>query len=335
MPDESRRVVYAGLIGNLLVAATKGVATMITGSAAMLSETIHSVVDSGNEVLLLYGLKRASRPADDNHPFGHGRELYFWSFVVALLVFALGACISVYEGVTHLEDPTPVAHPLASYLVLGFSALFEGSSWIVAWRQFERVSGGRRFWEAFRRSKDPPTFMVLFEDSAALVGILIALLATWGSAGLRLPWADGAGAILIGLVLGATALLLVRESKSLLIGEPANRALVDSVVAIARGETRIAAVNGIATVQMAPAQVVVSLSLEFDPEMRTADIEAQIGALDEKIRSANPSVVAVFVKPQTAGAFREARNRRRQIEDSVGFENSGPLRADNQLPEDE
>ncbi|MEO8030367.1 MAG: cation diffusion facilitator family transporter [Gemmatimonadota bacterium] len=331
----SKRVIYAGLAGNILVAVTKGIAAVTSGSSAMLSETVHSVVDSGNELLLLYGLRRAARPPDHNHPFGHGRELYFWSFMVALLVFALGAGVSLYEGVLHLRHPVEISHPNANYVVLGLSFLFEGGSWLVGWRQFRRAQGSAGFWEAFRRSKDPPTFMVLFEDTAALVGIVIAVAATYLATTLKLPWADGLGSILIGVVLTVTALLLVRESKSLLIGEPANRAMTDSIVHIAQAESSIAKVNGVVTVQMAPEQVVVALSLEFGEDLRTSDIEEHVSALERKIRIAHPSVVALFIKPQTGSAFREARRRRQEVETSAGFDNQSPLRADNQLPEDE
>src|SRR5262245_36595125 len=175
----TRKSVYAALAGNLLVAATKGIAAAISGSSSMLSEAVHSVVDSGNEVLLLYGQKRAQRPPDAEHPLGYGRELYFWSFVVALLIFALGAGVSIYEGVMHILHPEPIRSPMINYIVLALAFVFEGGSWLVAFRQFRAAEGGHELFEAFRRSKDPPSFMVLFEDSAALLGIVFAAMGTF------------------------------------------------------------------------------------------------------------------------------------------------------------
>jgi cation diffusion facilitator family transporter len=194
----SPRVIYAALIGNLLVAVTKAVAAALTGSSAMLSEAVHSVVDTGNEVLLLYGIARSRRPSHLEHPLGHGRELYFWSFVVALLIFALGAGVSIYEGIRRLRDPEPITDPLVNYAVLGLAFLFEGWTWQLALRQFRTGQGSRGFLDAFRRSKDPPTFMILFEDSAALLGIGIATIGTFAATALGAPVADGIASILIG-----------------------------------------------------------------------------------------------------------------------------------------
>jgi cation diffusion facilitator family transporter len=303
----SRTAVYAALIGNLLVAATKGVAAAITGSSAMLSEAVHSVVDSGNEVLLLYGQNRAARPPDRDHPLGHGRELYFWSFVVALLIFALGAGVSIYEGILHIVHPEPIRQPVINYVVLALAFIFEGISWIVSFRQF-RAAGGRRFtfYEAFRRSKDPPSFMVLFEDSAALLGIALAAFGTAGAVTLHMPELDGVASILIGLVLATVAGLLARESKSLLIGEPAEGDFIESVQKIAAEVPGVVRVHGALTSHLAPDQVVVSLNLEFEDNLRVPQLEDVVLEIERRVRARHPEVTTLFIKPQTPRAFDDA-----------------------------
>ena len=306
----TRRSVYAALAGNLLVTATKTIAAVLTGSSAMLSEAVHSFVDTGNELLLLYGMRRASRHADAVHPLGYGRELYFWSFVVALMVFALGAGVSIYQGFLHVRSPQAISNPLVSYVVLAFAFVFEGGSWVVSVRQFNAAKGDLGYYEAFRRSKDPPLFMVLFEDSAALLGILIAAVGTYAATTLGLPEADGIASILIGLMLAITASLLARESKSLLIGERADRDLSASIMRIAESQKPAARANGLMTVQMAPDQIVVALSLEFADSLRAPDIEDYVLNLERAVRAAHPDVMALFVKPQTEKTFRDGAGTR-------------------------
>jgi cation diffusion facilitator family transporter len=305
-------VVYAALVGNLLVAATKTAATVYTGSSSMLSEAVHSFVDTGNEVLLLYGIHRAKGQADPEHPIGYGRELYFWSFIVAVLIFALGAGVSVYEGIAHIRDPEPIESPLVSYIVLGLAFVFEGVSWAVSLRQFNQSRGSLGIFDAFRRSKDPPAFMVLFEDSAALIGILIAAAGTFASVTLDAPVYDGVASVAIGLVLAATAVLLARESKSLLIGERADHALSDSILRIAGEEKSVARANGLFTVQLAPDQVIAALSLEFADELRAPEIENAVLDIEARVRAEHPEVVSIFVKPQTARTYRKAVEKLKQ-----------------------
>jgi cation diffusion facilitator family transporter len=306
----TRRVVWAALAGNILVAVTKAAAAAWTGSAAMLSEAVHSFVDTGNEVLLLYGIRRARRRADREHPIGYGRELYFWSFIVALLVFALGAGVSIYEGILHVMHPQPINDPLVNYVVLALAFLFEGSSWLVALRGFRSAKGTLGYYEAFRKSKDPPSFMVLFEDSAALIGIVLAAFGTFASASLGWPLADGIASILIGVVLAGVAALLARESKSLLLGERADRKLSDSILRIAEEASPATRANGVLTVQLAPDQILAALSLEFADDMRAPQIEEHVIAIEAKIRAAHPDVVTLFVKPQTAKTFKETVRKR-------------------------
>ena len=306
----SKPVIYAALLGNLLVAVTKSVAAAWTGSSAMLSEAVHSFVDTGNEMLLLYGLRRAGRRPDREHPLGYGRELYFWSFIVALLVFALGAGVSVYQGIAHIRHPEPITDPAVNYAVLALALLFEGGSWLISVRQFTAAKGPLGYYEAFRRSKDPPSFMVLFEDSAALLGILIAGLGTFSAVRLGIPEIDGIASILIGVVLGGVAVLLARESKSLLIGEPAARGLNDSILRIAGAQSSVTGANGVLTVQLAPDQIVAALSLEFADELSAADIEESVIEIERKVRAAYPEVVALFINPQTDKTFRQAMRQR-------------------------
>ena len=298
-------VIRAVFAGNLLVALTKFGAAAWTGSSAMLSEGIHSVVDAGNEALLLYGLRQAAGRPDRDHPLGYGREIYFWSFVVALLVFAVGAGFAFYEGITHILAPTPIQNPAVNYIVLGLSALFEGSTWWIALLNFKREQPISELFRAFRDSKDPPSFMVLFEDSAALIGLVIAFAGTYFSITLSLPVLDGIASILIGLVLATTATLLARETKGLLIGERADQRIVDEITGLAEEIEGVAHANDILTVHLAPRQIVVALSLEFDDELRTPEIEAKVSELERCIRRLHPEVVALFVKPQSRSGFKD------------------------------
>ena len=313
----SKTAVYAALTGNLLVAATKIAAAFWTGSSAMSSEALHSLVEQpGNEILLLYGQSRAARPPDAAHPLGHGRELYFWSFVVALLIFALGSGISIYQGVSQVHHPKPIQDPLVSYLVLALASVFEGAAWLVAFRQFRRTEarGGRGLYEAFRRSKDPPTFMVLFEDTAALLGILIAALGTYAASALHRPVFDGIASILIGVVLGAVAILLARESKSLLIGEAASHELANDIVALAAQDRSVLRVNGLLSAQLAPDQILIALSLEFADDLRVPQIEQSVIDIERRVRAAHHEVLALFVKPQTPKTYSEAAQRHFAVE---------------------
>jgi cation diffusion facilitator family transporter len=296
----SKRTVYAALAGNLAIAATKLVAAAVTGSSAMLSEGVHSLVDTGNEVLLLHGLHRSTLPPDDTYPLGHGRELYFWSFIVAVLVFALGAGVSVYEGVSHILRPEPMENVVVNYVVLGLSAIFEGISWTVAMRQFRAAKGDLGFLAAARRSKDPTTFTVLFEDSAALLGIALAAIGIFAAQRLGIPELDGAASIAIGLVLAFTAAFLARESKGLLIGERASRDLQRAIAAAAAEDPAITAVESVLTVHLAPDQVVVALTADFEDEVSAAEIERCIARLELRLEAEHEEISALFIRPRPA-----------------------------------
>jgi len=306
MPPRTTRplAVYAALAGNLAIAAIKFVAAAITGSSALFSEGVHSLVDTVNELLLLYGLKRAARPADLEHPVGHGRELYFWSFIVALLVFALGAGVSFYEGIVHLLEPRPMERPLVAYLVLAASFVCEAASWIVALREFRETKGARGYFAAFRASKDPTTFTVLFEDSAALLGLILAALGIAAAQVLGLPQLDGLASIAIGALLATASVLLARETKELLIGESARPHLRDSIVRLASADPGIRSANGVITMQMGPNEVFAALSAEFEDHLDTTQLEHCVNRIEAAIKQAHPEVIILFVKPQTAETWR-------------------------------
>ena len=307
MASASHKVVYVALGGNLMIAIAKFVAAGLSGSSAMLSEGVHSLVDTVNEVLLLYGLHRAGMPPDRSHPFGYGRELYFWSFIVALLVLAAGAGVSFYEGVMHIREPEAIKRPWINYAVLGVSFLFEGTSWLVALREFRARKGKLGYFEAFRLSKDPSTFTVLLEDSAALLGLLIALAGVVGAQAFDEPALDGVASLGIAGVLASFALLLARETKGLLIGEPAHPRVSGSILAIAAADPGVHAANGVLTVQMGPNQVVATLSAEFEDALTTPQIEACINRIEAQAKTIHPELLSLFIKPQTAETWRERR----------------------------
>ncbi len=302
-PTGSRLVVYAALFGNLAIAIAKFIAAGISGSSAMLSEGVHSLVDTLNEILLLYGLHRAEKSPDTLHPFGYGRELYFWSFIVALLVFAAGAGVSAYEGIQHIRHPQPATNHGLSYTVLGVSLLFEGTSWYIALREFRRSKGRMGYFEAFRRSKDPSTFTVLLEDSAALLGLGFALAGLLAAQLLEMPVLDGVASLCIAAVLAVTASLLARETKGLLVGEPAHPAVAKRIMAVAVTDPDLLRANGVTTMQMGPEQVVAMLSAEFEDDRRTPQIEACITRIETAVKDEFPELVALFVKPQTPEVF--------------------------------
>jgi cation diffusion facilitator family transporter len=293
----SRTAIIAALIGNLLIAVTKGIAALFTGSSAMTSEAVHSLVDTGNEVLLLYGQHRAAKPPDEEHPFGYGRELYFWCFVVALLIFAVGAGVSVYEGIIHIRHPEPIEQVWINFVVLGLAFVFEGVSWWFGWETFARVRKSRPIWATVVASKDPTSFIVLFEDSAALIGIAIAAIATYLSWTLGLPWIDGMGSILIGVVLALVSVLLARESKELLIGERASPRLTDDLRKTVEADPCVLAVVDITTTQMAPDQVIAALSVEIDQSLQVPQVESLIRRIEKGMHARFPQLFRIFIRP--------------------------------------
>lgn len=311
MAERSSKIaIYAALFGNLAIAVTKGVAAALTGSSAMLSEAIHSLVDTGNEALLLYGRHRANQPPDAAHPLGHGRELYFWSFVVALLIFALGGGVSFYEGVTHYLAPEPITKPAVAFIVLGMAFLFEGISFAIGYRQFLKArTSDAGFWKSFRHAKDPTIFTILFEDAAALAGILIAFAGTSLTLITGNEVFDAASSMLIGMVLAAVAVLLAREAKALLVGERADQAVTSAIQAAASKVDGVRSINAIVTMQLSPQQVIVNLNIDFDDSYGVRELEVAIAQLEEAVRASHTQVYAVFVKPQSSENFALSRER--------------------------
>ena len=265
----------------------------------MLSEGIHSLVDTGNQGLLLHGMKRAARPADKHFPFGHGKEIYFWSFVVAILIFAVGAGVSIYEGIRHMAHPEPIQNPMVNYVVLGLAMLFEGAAWYFALTEFTRAKGKWGYLEAVHRGKDPTLFVVLFEDSAAMLGLLVAFFGVLLSQLTGILYFDGIASVIIGLILGGTAIWLAYETKGLLIGEAADEKIIDAIRALLQETDGVDQVNEVLTMHMGPDFILVNLSIDFRDDIPAGDLEALIACLDTAIKNAHPAVKRVFIEAET------------------------------------
>jgi cation diffusion facilitator family transporter len=291
-------VIFGALFANLGIAIAKFVAAVITGSSSMLSEGFHSLVDSGNQLLLLFGQQRAKRTPDALHPFGYGRELYFWAFVVAILIFAVGAGISIYEGWRHVRAPEPLANPAINYAVLGTAAVLEGSSWGLAIRKFSQKKGNLGWWTAVKESKDPAAFIILFEDSAALAGLAVAAVGVWASHHWQDPRIDGVASIGIGVILATVAALLARETKGLLIGERADLRLVDRVRALVAASPGITAVNHVRTLHTAPDAVFVAISADFDDRLTMGEGETLIEDIETRLREEFRQISYIYVRPE-------------------------------------
>jgi cation diffusion facilitator family transporter len=303
MASESRIAIFAAIAGNVAIAATKLTAAFVTGSSAMLSEGIHSLVDTGNGGLLLLGLRKSRKPADAGHPFGHGKELYFWSLIVAILIFALGGGMSVYEGVTHLAHPK-LHDPTWNYVVLAVAFVFEGVSSIFALRAFVKEMAGKGVFETIHKSKDPTTFTVLFEDTAALLGLAVAFLGIFLGHQLHNPYLDGVASIIIGAILAVVAGFLAYESKGLLIGEGVDPETLASIRAIAGADAAVAEVKKSLTMHFGPADVLLTLDIKFKQQLTAAEITAGINRIEKKIRAQHPEIKHIFVE---AKAFTEGK----------------------------
>ena len=299
MASGPKVVVYAALFGNGLIALSKFAVASITGSSAMFSEAIHSVVDCGNQGLMLLGLKRASRPADAQHPFGYGMELYFWTFIVAILIFAVGSGISIYEGIGRILHPEPIKSPEWSYAVLTLAMIIEGIAWVIAYKEFEKTRGNQGYYAAIRKSKDPTVFTILFEDSAAMLGLVIALGGIWGAQTFNLPMLDGAASIGIGIVLALVAILLAVESKGLLLGESASPEVVRQIKQIISADPRITGVNEVLTMHLGPQDILLAVSADFDDGLTADLVERAISDFESEIKSLLPDVKRIFIEAQS------------------------------------
>ncbi len=294
----SKKAIYAALAGNSLIAISKFWAAAYTGSSAMFSEAIHSVVDTGNQWLLLYGLKRSKRPADQKHPFGYGMEVYFWSFVVAILIFGLGAGISLNEGIAKVKNPEPVVDPFINYIVIGCSVVFEAIAFSFAYKEFYKSKGSQNWIKAVRASKDPAIFTVLFEDFAALIGLLVAGVAIYLGDILNLPVLDGIASIMIGLILAVTASYLAIECKGLLMGESASEAVVSGIKNIIKEESHVLHINEILTMHLGPHDILLNLSLDFKDGLSSTNVETTISKLELGIKNKFPEIKRVFIEAQ-------------------------------------
>ena len=298
-PTASTRTLVVALLANLGIAASKFVAAFMTGSSAMLTEGVHSVVDSTNQLLLMWGRHAAKRPPDELHPFGYGRELYFWSFVVAVLVFSLGAGVSVYEGFLHIMHPEPAVSPVVAYAVLLVAFLLEGWSTLEAYRDFRHSKGDLGWFEAIRRSKDPPAFIVLLENGAAIAGIVTAAVGLLLSQLTHNPFFDGAASVVIGVILGTTAALLAYESKALLIGEAADPELVAALHQMVESRNGVTAVGHVMTIHSAPDQITAMLSVDFDDHITARDVEALVWGIEQEAARRFPTVRRLFIRPRS------------------------------------
>ncbi len=298
MGTESRTAIFAAIAGNLAIAATKLVAAFFSGSSAMLSEGIHSLVDTGNGGLLLLGFRKSQKPADAAHPFGHGKELYFWSLVVAILIFALGGGMSVYEGVTHLTHAR-LYDPTWNYVVLGVAFVFESVSSYFAYKAFRKEMSGKGVFRTIRASKDPTTFTVLFEDTAALLGLIVAFLGIFLGHQLNNPYLDGVASIVIGVILAVVAAFLAFESKGLLIGEGVDPQVLASIRSIAGDDAAVEEVRKSLTMHFSPNDVLLTLDIRFKKHLTAEEIATAVERLEKRIRDRHPEIKHIFVEAKS------------------------------------
>lgn len=293
---QSQIAVYGAIAANLLIAAMKFAGAAATGSSAMLSESIHSLVDTGDGLLLLVGMRLSQRKADERHPFGYGKELYFWSLIVAVLIFGVGGGISMYEGILHVLAPAPLQDPFWNYVILGLAALFEGASLAIAVRQFLRAKGDESFAAALRTSKDPTVYTVMAEDSAALLGLVAAGFGIYGSHQWMLPALDGVASIIIGLLLCGVATLLIMQSRKLLVGEAVDREMADEIRRIATDEAQVRQAAWPLTMHFGPLDVLLALDAEFEPEASAETIQAAVNRIERAIRERFPEIKRIYIE---------------------------------------
>ena len=299
MPSNSKTAIFAAILGNVAIATTKLVAAIFTGSSAMLSEAIHSVVDTGNGGLMLLGIHNSRKPADDEHPFGHGRELYFWTLIVGVLIFGVGGGISVYQGVTHLAHPPVLENAKWNYIVLGFAAIFEGTSWYFGWKAFSVERGRMGIFEAIHATKDPTTFSVLLEDSAALAGLVIAFLGIFLSRLINLPQLDAVASVVIGVLLCTVALVMVHESKGLLIGEGVDRKTLESLRALIEADRDVEHVKRLLTIYQSPHSVTLVIELRFRDTTSAREIRTAVARLKTHIQAHHPEIRHLFLSAES------------------------------------
>jgi len=297
---ESRLAIYGAIGANLAIAVTKFIAAGITGSSSMLSEGIHSLVDTGNGALLLVGLKQSQKPASPEHPFGRGKELYFWSLIVGVLIFGLGGGVSFYEGVLHVREPAALDDPTWNYVVLACAFVFEGISFTMAWRQFGRERPPGRLWQALRASKDPTTFTVLAEDSAALAGLVIAAIGVYASHAVDEPALDGVASMAIGVLLAGVAVLLIRESRGLLVGEGVSPALAREIRELATAEDSVHRAGPVLSMYVGPDDVLVTFDVHVQPELPSGEVADTVQRIQQRVRERCPQVTRLYIEVKSA-----------------------------------
>ncbi|WP_375514434.1 cation diffusion facilitator family transporter [uncultured Nostoc sp.] len=303
--DSSNKTIFAAMGSNLAIAITKFIAASITGSSAMISEGIHSLVDTSDQLLLLLGISRSQKPADDSHPFGYGQELYFWTFIVAILIFAIGGGMSIYEGITHLINPSPLEDPMWNYIVLSVAILLEGYSWTVALKEFLPTKGKQNFWQAIKNSKDPTVITILFEDSAAILGLLVALIGIFLGHLFNNVYFDGIASIMIGIILAIVAVVLARESKGLLVGESANPQTIANIRSLSKTEPGVQEVIRVLTMQLAPQEVLLNLEIQFSKKLTGEEIALTVESLEAKISQKHPEIKQIFIEAKSLAAARK------------------------------
>ena len=294
MPYESRISIYVALAGNLAIAGIKFIAAYITGSSAMLSEAIHSLVDTGNEGLLLLGISKSQKPADFEHPYGHGREIYFWSFIVAVAIFAVGGGLSLYEGVRHVANPAPRADPFWNYVVLACAFVFESISWFFGWRVFRAVKGAQGPLEAIHSSKDPTKFIVVFEDTGALTGLVIAFCGVFFGHLLHNPYLDGVASLMIGLMLTLMSVFLAYETKGLLIGEGFDRETLRQLREMIGNDQAVEHINRLLTLFFGPGDVMLTIEVRFREELSSKQIRAAVARIKENVKFKRPEIKRIY-----------------------------------------
>lgn len=299
--SESRKALFAAIAANIAIAITKLIAAFLTGSSAMLSEGIHSIVDTGNGGLILFGIRASNKPPDLEHPFGHGKELYFWSLIVAIAIFAVGCATSIYEGVTHLLRPHEMINPFWNYVVLAFAFVSEGTSWLFGWKAFRSIKGRRGVVEAIHKTKDPSTFMVFFEDSAALLGLVVAFIGVFLGHVFNNHYADGIASIIIGVILGGVSFILGYETKGLLIGEGVDPEVLNKLRTLVQADPDVAHVSRLLTLHFGPHEILLTLEIRFRDELSAVGVRAAVNRLQKDVRKVYPDITRIYFASESLG----------------------------------
>jgi len=303
---ESNIAIVGAFTANLLIAVIKFIAAGITGSSAMLSEGIHSLVDTGNTGLLLFGDYRSKKNPTPSHPFGYGRELYFWSLVVAISLFAIGGGMSIYEGILHIQQPEKIEDPFWNYIVISIALVLSGGSLFVAVKKFLEDNPEKSFWRALKESKDPGTFSILFEDAADILGLIVAFLGVYLGHTLNNPYIDGAASIIIGLILSSLSLMLAFETKSLLIGESADQVLIDKIVSTVKENPSVIHVRSPLTLHFGPKDILLAIDIQFDPDLLMNDVATNIDKIENAIRTKYPEIKRIYIEIKSITYFSES-----------------------------